>query len=139
MTLSGTNTYTGATTVSAGTLYLNGGAISTSSDIQVANGATYQVLVSSATSVSLYSRLATTDPSANKLNLVGSIINQNVSYTLGGSNVTMQWQARTDTKVSLGLASDIMSLAKPRLTSVLVRARHCIVTLLPPRVSSRSG
>ena len=110
LTLSGTNTYTGATTVSAGTLYLNGGAISTSSDIQVANGATYQVLVSSATSVSLYSRLATTDPSANKLNLVGSIINQNVSYTLGGSNVTMQWRARTNTEVSLGLASDVMTL-----------------------------
>ena len=94
LTLSGADTYTGATTVSAGTLYLSGGAISTSSDIQVANGATYQVLVSPATSVSLYSRLATTDPSANKLNLVGAIINQSVSYTLDSSNVTMQWRAQ---------------------------------------------
>ena len=110
LTLSGADTYTGATTVSAGTLYLSGGAISTSSDIQVANGATYQVLVSPATSVSLYSRLATTDPSANKLNLVGAIINQSVSYTLDSSNVTMQWRARTNTEVSLGLGSDVMTL-----------------------------
>ena len=66
--------------------------------------------MASSTSTSLYSRLATTDPSTNKLNLVGSIINQNASHTLDSQNVTMQWRARTTPEVSLGLASDVMTL-----------------------------
>ena len=67
-------------------------------------------MVGATTSLSLYSRLATTDPSANKLNLVGAVINQNVSTTLSGSNVTMQWRARTNAEVALDLGSDVMTL-----------------------------
>ena len=91
LTLSGNDTYTGATTVNAGTLYLTG-SLAANDDIQVANGATYQVLVSSTTSLSLYSRLATTDSSANKLNLVGAIINQDTNRTLDSQAVAMQWR-----------------------------------------------
>ena len=103
---SGNNTYTGATTVVGGTLYLSAGSISTSSDIQVANGATYQVLVSASTSLSLYSRLISTDP--NALQLKGSI--PAIDTTLNGTSVTMQWRPRTSAEVIQDLASDVLTL-----------------------------
>ena len=64
---SGNNTYTGATTVAAGTLYLNSPAASRPVGYPGRQGATYQVLVSASTSVSLYSRLTSGDPNAVQL------------------------------------------------------------------------
>ena len=83
---SGNNGYTGATTVVGGTLYVTAGSISTSSDIQVANGATYKVLVSPSTSVSLYSRLTSGD--SNALQLKGSVLA--TDSTLNSTDVSMQ-------------------------------------------------
>ena len=85
---SGNNSYTGATTVVGGTLYVTAGSISTSSDIQVATGATYQVLVSPSTSVSLYSRLTSGD--SNALQLTGSVLA--TDSTLNSTNIAMQWR-----------------------------------------------
>ena len=74
----------------SGYLILSGAG--TTADMQVAQTATYQVLVSAATSMSLYSRLATTDPGPNALYLKGAIINQDVNRTLDGDSVTMNWR-----------------------------------------------
>ena len=104
---SGNNSYTGATTVVGGTLYVTAGSISTSSDIQVATGATYQVLVSPSTSVSLYSRLTSGD--SNALQLTGSVLA--TDSTLNSTNIAMQWRRGTSPEVGLGLASDVLTLA----------------------------
>jgi autotransporter-associated beta strand protein len=103
---SGNNDYTGATKVVGGTLYVTAGSISTSSDIQVATGATYKVLVSPSTSVSLYSRLTSGD--SNALQLKGSVLA--ADSTLDSTDVAMQWRPRTSPEVGLGLASDILTL-----------------------------
>ena len=96
--------------VGVGTLAATAASNFAGQDIQVANGATYQVVVSPTTQTSLYSRLATTDPSPNALSLGGAIINQDIYYDLAGATVTSQWRARTAPEVSLLLGSDVMSL-----------------------------
>ena len=102
----GTNNITGALQILAGSYNLNGGTLHTGTT-QVATGATYQVIVSASTSLSLYSQLNSSD--SNALHLLGSVLAEDA--TISGSTVTMQWRVRTPSEIgTLFLASDVLTL-----------------------------
>lgn len=105
LTLTAANSYSGATTVNAGTLYVSGtGSLASTSILVSANstslGATYSQTLTSAGTVfsTINSDLGTT----------GSVT------AAASSTVAMQWRERTDTesaKSSNGLLSDVLALS----------------------------
>jgi autotransporter-associated beta strand protein len=109
LALSGANSYAGGTTIGEGTLQLaSTGSLAAGSEIKVAQGATYQVLISAGTSLSLYSRLTSTDPDA--LQLKGVILGGDIAPLLGHS-MSMQWRVRSPDEINnVHLASDVLTL-----------------------------
>ena len=75
LTLSGANTYTGNTTISGGTLALNGGSIGITTNITVASGATFDVSANGSLTLS------------GSQNLYGSGTNIGSIYTSSGSRI----------------------------------------------------
>lgn len=117
MTLNAANTYTGPTTVSAGTLHVGAaGSLPAGLPVHVAEGAEYKVTLSLANFANVHSQLTST--ASDALLLPAGVLGGEEAAL--GSTVAMAWRVRTGQEVAGNqLFSDVLSLSASLGTSNL--------------------